>query len=90
MRKLLLFVLPVPYAGPMACDEYDRLTKASSDAMDALQFGLQIRADPSWKSRVRSRLIVAEIAVNRHVTDCKTCQDLRRAPAEFNSNQLYL
>ena len=66
--------------------EYDRLSKASWDVMGALQFGLQSQLDSSWKSRVRSRLILAEIAINRHITDCKIVRI--NAGSRLNSTQI--
>lgn len=73
----------------MSCYEYDQLTKASANAMEALQSGVHPGSGSFWKNRVRSRLIIAEIEVTRHISNCQLCQELRRVPDEFNSIQLY-
>jgi hypothetical protein len=66
----------------MPCLEYDQLTRESDSAMDALQFALRVQTDVYTMSRARSRLILRELAVDRHISSCEACLEERRAVPE--------
>ena len=80
--KRLMKDLSGTFAPRKHCLEYDQLTQISSDAIAKLREAIHAGANSFIKNRAISRLMVAELGVDRHITSCEFCQQDGRFSSE--------
>jgi len=62
----------------MPCRDYELLDGATTEAIEKLQSILRSGADSFAKSRAKSRLMIVDAALNRHLSICRECQKENR------------